>query len=49
MVKYFLCLMMLAIPLAGCSGEREELKSPCVGNEGSPCGPRHPVNNWWLT
>lgn len=31
--------------LSACSNEKMEvLKSPCVGLEGSPCGPKRPVN-----
>jgi hypothetical protein len=43
-------ISMLAIALcllAGCSNRPEDLKSPCVGAEGSPCDPR-PVNDWWM-
>jgi hypothetical protein len=48
MVKWMMCVIVLAMPLAACSGEREDMKSPCVGNEDSPCGPRRAVNDWWL-
>ena len=48
MVKYVVCLVMLALPLTACSGERKDMKSPCAGTEGSPCGPHKPVNAWWL-
>jgi hypothetical protein len=35
--------------LTACSsGEREDLRSPCAGVEGSPCGDKRPVNDWWL-
>lgn len=26
--------------------EKPELTSPCVGLEGSPCGPKRPANMW---
>lgn len=48
-------MMLLALSLltgiaSACSqSKREEMKSPCVGVEGSPCGPHRPVNSWWLT
>ncbi len=29
-------------------GKRDDLKSPCVGAEDSPCGPKRPVNGWWM-
>lgn len=34
--------------LSACSLPRSDLKSPCVGVEGSPCGPRIQVNEWWM-
>ena len=30
--------------LFSCSRKEEDLKSPCVGLENSPCGPRVPLN-----
>jgi hypothetical protein len=37
--------MASALLLAGCTSEKVEvLKSPCAGLEGSPCGPKRPVN-----
>lgn len=43
-------LMLLVCFNTGCSSDskREEMKSPCVGAEGSPCEHR-PINNWWLS
>lgn len=38
----------LLLLLAACSNEVQDLKSPCVGAEGSPCD-RKPVNDWWLS
>ena len=43
----FICCFIAL--LAGCTGNSQpELESPCVGAEDSPCGPRRPVNDWWL-
>ena len=46
-----LALLIAALVLSACSSEKVEvLKSPCVGIEGSPCGPKRPVNgplNQW--
>lgn len=42
-----LCLVILVM-LAGCSDHKDVLKSPCAGTEGSPCGPKRSVNDWWL-
>jgi len=48
MKKTFLFLAIVLL-MQGCSTKAPELKSPCVGAEGSPCGPRVPVNDWWLS
>ena len=45
--KIFLTFAMLGLLMA-CSNPRTDLKSPCAGADGSPCGPRRPVNDWWL-
>lgn len=45
MARLLLVGMMLAM-LSACSQPVEDLKSPCVGNDGSPCA-RRPVNDWW--
>ena len=39
-------LLSLLSALTACSQKIEDLKSPCVGAEGSPCD-RRPVNDWW--
>ncbi len=38
--------VLLALP--SCSNKREDLKSPCVGTDDSPCGPHRSINGWWL-
>jgi len=47
-IRSALMLAMMMGLLAACSYPHPDLKSPCVGAEGSPCGPRRPVNDWWL-
>ena len=48
MVRVVAVLLTMVV-LQGCSWyEKEDLKSPCVGIEGSPCGPHRSVNDWWL-
>lgn len=38
-------LLAAVLALSACSSEKlEVLKSPCVGLEGSPCGPKRPMN-----
>ena len=51
MKRYKTGMLMLAAlcALAACESERVEvLKSPCVGIEGSPCGPKRDVNGWFM-
>ncbi len=43
-----LALGAVALGVAACDGKRADLKSPCVGADGSPCGPKRSVNDWWL-
>ena len=42
-----ICLAMVLV--SACSNAREDLKSPCVGAEDSPCGPKRAVNDHWLS
>ena len=47
-MKRIFLIIGLCCALAGCSASKNEnLKSPCVGVEGSPCGPKKSVNDWW--
>ena len=42
-MKKLTVMTLLAVLLSACSNEVVDLKSPCVGAEGSPCD-RRPVN-----
>ena len=46
-MKKMILVALALMALQGCSNKIEDLKSPCVGAEGSPCD-RRPVNDWWL-
>jgi len=46
MTKVLLVVLALTL-LPACSNKEPDLKSPCVGDDGSPCA-RRPVNDWWL-
>ena len=45
-LRHVIAITLLGL-LAGCSLPHSDMKSPCVGAQGSPCDP-HPVNDWWL-
>jgi hypothetical protein len=47
-MKNWLVLVLVAVSVAACSNPVRDLRSPCVGAEGSPCD-RRPVNDWWIT
>lgn len=47
MIRILLLVLAMTF-VAGCAEKREDLRSPCVGDEGSPCGPRRDVNAWWM-
>ena len=49
MLRTILLLAMLMSLQACDSFTRSDLKSPCVGAEGSPCGPKRHVNDWWIS
>jgi hypothetical protein len=52
-MKKILSVMVLLLATAilpACQGgDRDDLKSPCVGTSGSPCDHlKRNVNDWWL-
>ena len=48
MFTRILLIALFVLPLQACDFSRPDLKSPCAGTEGSPCGPKRSVNDWWL-
>jgi uncharacterized protein YceK len=47
-MKKIFIFLLVGLVLQGCQTPAHELKSPCVGTEGSPCGDRRKVNDWWI-
>jgi major membrane immunogen (membrane-anchored lipoprotein) len=45
MVRKIVLVMALSALLTACSSSREDLKSPCVGTDESPCGPKRAINH----
>ena len=50
-MRYFMILsaLLFTVTLSGCAKDRVDMKSPCVGLDDSPCGPKRNVNDGWLT
>lgn len=46
-MKKTIALIIAITLLQACTAARPDLKSPCVGAEGSPCDHR-PANDWWM-
>lgn len=47
MMKRILLAITILL-LASCNSTKVvDVKSPCV-SLGEPCGPRRPINDWWL-
>ncbi len=47
-MRVIVLLVVMLCVVQGCSPKTPPLKSPCVGAEDSPCGPRSPINDGWL-
>lgn len=43
-MRIVLSIFAVLLLVSACGSQPKELKSPCVGLEGSPCGPRRPAN-----
>ncbi|MEJ0009540.1 MAG: hypothetical protein WDN72_02840 [Alphaproteobacteria bacterium] len=42
-------MILSALCLSACDSEEVHvMKSPCSGIDGSPCGPKRAVNDWWM-
>ena len=48
--NFITVVFMLTLSLiTSCSdGNVIDIKSPCVSLEDGPCGPKRPINDWWL-
>ena len=45
-MRIIIISLFCTILFSSCTNKTEDIKSPCVGIEKSPCGPKKPVNNW---
>ncbi len=42
-------LIFLILIISSCSTSNMiDVKSPCVSGKKGPCGPKIPVNDWWI-
>lgn len=48
--KFIITVLLSTISfVTSCSnGNVIDIKSPCVSLESGPCGPKRPINDWWL-
>lgn len=47
-MKKFLLAVIITICLTSCKSKVIDIKSPCVSTDSGPCGPKQPINDWWL-
>ncbi len=47
-MKNILIATILLMFLSACSNKVVDVKSPCVSTINGPCGPKKPINDWWL-
>jgi hypothetical protein len=47
-MKKSFSLLTIFLLLASCAPKVIDVKSPCVSSEDGPCGPKKPINDWWL-
>ncbi len=47
-MKRLVFILAIFFSIASCSTKVIDVKSPCVSNEDGPCGPKKPINDWWL-
>ncbi len=46
-LKTFMIFAIAAVTFS-CKNRIVDINSPCVFNEEGPCGPKKPINDWWL-
>jgi hypothetical protein len=48
-MRKILFIVLFSLTLSSCVGGKVmDIKSPCVSTEDGPCGPKKPINDWWL-
>jgi len=47
-IKATLLFSTILLLANSCSSRVVDVKSPCVSTDDGPCGPKTPINKWWL-
>ncbi len=47
-MKKILAVLTIFFFVFSCTGKVVDIKSPCVSGDDGPCGPKKPINDWWL-
>jgi len=47
-MKNIIKILIISLILSSCSTKVVDVKSPCVSASDGPCGPKKPINDWWL-
>lgn len=47
-MRKIVLLLSFVVALASCSSKTVDIKSPCVSTDDGPCGPKKPINDWWM-
>jgi hypothetical protein len=47
-MKKLVPILMILCFAFSCQNKVVDVKSPCVSSEDGPCGPKKPINDWWL-
>lgn len=47
-MKKVILALALFVLVSACATKAIDIKSPCVSKEDGPCGPKRPINEWWL-
>lgn len=47
-MKKIILLLATVLLVSSCTSKVIDIKSPCVSNDDGPCGPKKPINDWWI-
>lgn len=47
-MKKITTILLVLFAVSSCATKTVDIKSPCVSKNDGPCGPKRPINDWWL-